>query len=59
MVEIIRGKSSKDKKAMHFLRCRHLFTAKYDLKLSVVHVPGVSNNRAYALSRNNMDLFSR
>ena len=57
VVSIIRAKSSKDRKAMHLLRCLHFFTAKHDLTLTAVHVPGVSNSRADALSRNDSSRF--
>ena len=57
VVEIVRAKSSRDRKVMHLLRCMHFFMARHDIRLTAVHVPGVSNSRADALSRNNVPLF--
>ena len=57
VVEIIRAKSSRDRKVMHLMRCMHFFMAKHDIRVTAVHIPGVENRRADALSRNNVDLF--
>ena len=51
VVEVIRAKSSKDCTVMHLLRCMHFFAAKHDIMVSAVHIPGVDNSRANALSR--------
>ena len=53
------GKSSRDRKVMHLLRCMHFFMARHDIRLKAVHVPGVSNSRADTLSWNNVPLFMR
>lgn len=57
VVEVIKAKSSKDSMVMHLLRCMHFFTARHDITVSAVHVPGVNNSRADALSRDNIESF--
>lgn len=52
VVAIIRSGSCKDELAMHLLRSLFFLVATYDLKLWSVHVPGVLNGAADALSRN-------
>ena len=41
----------------HMFRCLFFLEAKYDLTLSAVHVPGVENQLADAISRNKLDSF--
>ena len=55
VVEMIKARTSRDSKVMHLLRCLHFFTAKHDIYITAVHVLGVDNIRADALSRNNAD----
>ena len=54
VVAIIR---CKDELAMHLLRCLFFFVAAFDIKLWSVHVPGVCNGAADALSRDNHTSF--
>ena len=57
VVEIIKAHTSKSPSIMHLLRCLHFFTAKWDIRLEVEHIPGASNTVADAISRNLMQLF--
>ena len=41
----------------HMLRCLFFLEAKWDMRLTAVHVPGVENGIADAVSRNNLDVF--
>lgn len=52
VVEIVNTKTSKCKDIMHLLRCLHFFLAYHDCTLKTVHVPGVLNVAADAISRN-------
>ena len=58
VVEVIKARTSRDSKVMHLLQCLHFFTAKHDIYITAVHVPGVDNIRADALV-NNADFFGR
>ena len=57
VVEILKGNSSKDSTIMHLLRCLHFFCTCHEVHISTVHIPGVNNVGADALSRNNTNLF--
>ena len=50
VVATIRSGCSKDVLAMHLMRSSFFFLAAYDIRLWTVHVPGVQNNAADALS---------
>ena len=52
VVEVVNKKTSKCKDIMHLLRCLHFFLAYHDCTLKAVHVPGVQNIAADAISRN-------
>lgn len=43
----------------HMLRCLFFLEAKFSLTLTAVHVPGVDNGAADAISRDKMDVFFR
>ena len=51
VVHILKTNSSKDATIMHLFRCLHFFCAKHDIRTSTVHIPGVQNVMADALSR--------
>lgn len=57
VVQVLRAKTSKDASMMHLLRCLHFLCAKFDIRVSATHIPGVDNIPADALSRNNLDQF--
>ena len=57
VVHILKTNSSKDATIMHLLRCLHFFCAKHDIRMSTVHILGVQNVMAVALSRNNIAFF--
>lgn len=56
VIEIINAKTSKCRDIMHLLRCLHFFLAYHDCTLQAVHVPGVLNVAADAISRNRMQV---
>ena len=51
VIEIIRVKTSKCRDIMHPLRCLHFFLAYHDCTLQAMHVRGVLNVAADAISR--------
>lgn len=57
VVEILKARSSRDPRVMHLLRCLHFFSAKYDIRVSASHIPGVENSMADALSRDDLPQF--
>lgn len=57
VVAIINSGRSKDKLAMHILRCLFFFTAHFNVSLFAQHLPGRENVAADALSRDNLPLF--
>ena len=57
VVSIVNSGSSKNKEAMCLMRCLAFIAASLDLRLRAVHIKGVHNTRADALSRNNAPLF--
>ena len=57
VVAIIRSGYSKDPLAMQLIRNLFFITAHYNLLIVTVHVPGVENVAADALSRDNLSLF--
>ena len=48
---------ARDPLLMHLLRCLHFFTAHFKISLQAVHIAGVDNIAADALSRNKPDVF--
>ena len=57
VVAIVNSGSSRNPQAMHLRRCLAFLAAKGDFKLKAVHIRGVENVAADALSRNNCHLF--
>ena len=57
VVSILNSGTSKDPTVMGLMRCLHFFAAKFSLIVSAVHLPGVDNSLADALSRNNLPSF--
>ena len=57
VVAILRSGTSKDKLAMHLMRCLAFFRAEFNLSLEAEHLPGRLNTAADALSRNNLTHF--
>ena len=57
VVALINSGTSKCEMAMHLLRSAFIFLAMHDVTLWAVHIPGVENESADALSRNNHSLF--
>ena len=56
-VHIINSGTSSDPYAMALIRCLHFITARFNIALSAVHLPGSENALADALSRNNLSHF--
>ena len=56
VIEIINAKTTKCRDIMHLLRCLHFFLAYHGCTLQAVHVPGVLNVAADAISRNHMQV---
>ena len=57
VVAAVTKRSSKEPLAMHLLRCLWFFTAHFDISLTIEHIPGVLNEAADHLSRNNLIAF--
>ena len=57
VVAIVNKDTSRDKEVMHLVRCLAFISARYQFQAYAVHVPGVENTLADALSRNNLPLF--
>ena len=57
VVAIIRSGSSKNERAMHLMRSLSFLAAGRNLSIIGVHIPGVENGAADALSRNNYRSF--
>ena len=57
VVEVIRAGYAKDPHLMQLLRCIFFVTASFKIMLFPVHVPGVTNKVAHAISRNNIAAF--
>ena len=58
VVEVVAAGYSKEMNLMHLLRCLFLVTAVPELSLRSVHIPGIQNVAADAISRNNMLVFN-
>ena len=56
VIDILKSKCIKVKDIMHLLRCLHFFVAIHDIALRAVHIPGILNTAADAISRNNMQV---
>ena len=56
MVAIVNSGSSRNSQAMHLRRCLAFLAAKGDFRLRAVHIRGVENVAADALSRNNLNV---
>ena len=57
VVKIIKARTSHDKLIMHLLRCLHFLCAMYSIHMLALHIPGVENIPADALSHNNLNQF--
>ena len=57
VVAAIRGGYCRDPAMAHMLRCLFFLEAKFEVVLTAVHVPGVDNGPADAISRNKLDMF--
>ncbi len=57
VVAIVNSGSSKDDKAMYLMRSAAFFMAKHQLRVWAVHIPGVENESADVLSRNDHHSF--
>ena len=57
VVAIVNSGRSKDKLAMHLMRCLFFFMARGEYTLKATHIAGKSNVAADALSRNRLPLF--
>ena len=58
VVEVVAAGYSKEANLMHLLRCLFLVTAFHELSMRPIHIPGVQNVAADAISRNNMVVFN-
>ena len=57
VVSILQSGSTSDVNALHLLRCFHFYSALFQFDYLAEHIPGVQNNAADALSRDNLHLF--
>ncbi len=57
VVEVVNSGVSRCEKAMHLVRSAFIFQAMHEVSLWAVHIPGVENRSADALSRDNSSLF--
>ncbi len=57
VVEVVNSGASRCEKAMHLVRSAFIFQAMHKVSLWAVHIPGVENQSADALSRDNSSLF--
>ena len=57
LIDSLNKESSKDPSVMKLLRTLWLFVAFFDISTQATHIPGVQNNSADHLSRNNMTQF--
>ena len=58
VIHIINSGTSSDCYAMALIRGLHFITARFNIALSAVHLPGSENALADALSHNNLSFFS-
>lgn len=59
VVAVLTSRYSKDTHLMQMLRCLFFIEAHYQFKMEVVHIPGVENDLADDLSRNNLVSFRK
>ena len=57
VVSLVNSGYSRVPQIMHLLRCLFFIRARFQLDVWAVHVPGVQNSLADAISRNNLDAF--
>ena len=57
VVQVARNLNAADLLLCNLLRCLYFYSAHYHFTFSAVHIPGVKNVAADALSRNNLPLF--
>ena len=57
LVTAINKGSAKDTMVMHLLRCLWFFTALFDIDIKATHIPGINNEAADMLSRNQSKRF--
>ena len=57
VVSVIQRRSAKDPTLLHLLRCLYFYAALFRFSYCPLHLPGISNVAADALSRDNMSLF--
>jgi hypothetical protein len=57
VVAIVNSGRSKEARIMHLMRSLFFFTARYSIVLRAEHLPGVYNEAADALSRDNLPVF--
>lgn len=57
VVVILNWGNSRDPDVMHLVRCLAFIKAKYQFSLFATHIPGINNDLADALSRNNLPYF--
>ena len=57
VVSLVNSGYSRVPQIMHLLRCLFFIRARFHLDVWAIHVPGVQNSLADALSRNNLHLF--
>ena len=58
VVAMLQNRSARGEKARHLMRCFYFYTAFFRFDYIAVHVPGILNSAADALSRNNIPLFT-
>ena len=57
VVEVIKAGYSREPYLMHLLRCVFFITAFHEITMFPVHIPGLENRAAHAISRNNISIF--
>ena len=57
VVHDIQSRTSRHPHMMHLLRCLVFLEARYQLKFSCVHIPGICNDQADDLSRDRLSSF--
>lgn len=57
VVDVVRGGYGRDSRLALMLRCLFFLEAKFDCSLSAMHVPGIQNEAADSISRNNLNKF--
>ena len=58
VVAVLERRSAQHPHLLHLLRCLYFYAAHYQFAYTALHLPGVSNTAADALSRDNMTLFN-